>query len=334
MIKKLRNRRQLSQARSENRSERRRIGRLVYLSLLLILFVWLFNAFLGGLFWLKAEGMVLRQSSQISVQYLGRVADLRVREGDQVNEGDTLARVESQQVLGQLASLSADYSEVLTQLTSLRIRQEVNSSLLASARERRQTASEIWQSFQSLRDRGIASQSQVLQAFEEHYDSLQNLNQIQAELRIFNQEQDRLKSALQKTDKAIKALESDYDGGVLHAPVAGMVGNLPVREGSVVRAGEPLLDIYSGDLFVLAYLPSGGIYEISVGSEVKLKLGLQKYSGEIARIWPIAAELPPEFQKSFAPRSRGQLAEIRLTESANLPLFSKVAISGPSWIPW
>lgn len=334
MIKKLKQRRQLSPIRSESRSEHRRVGRLIYLALLLLLFGWLFNVFLGGLFWLKAEGMVLRHSSEIGVQYLGAVTDLQVREGDDVEQGESLAKVRSQQVLGQLASLYSDYSEVLTQLTELRIQQEVNSSLLSSAKERSQTASGIWQSFQSLEDRGIASRSQVLGAFGEHYDSLQNLNQIQAELQIFNREQERLESALQKTADAIKALESDYADGVLQAPVTGVVGNLSVRDGSVVRAGDPLLTIYSGRLFILAYLPTGGIHKVTVGSEVEIKLGLQTYPGEVARIWPVAVELPPEFQKSFAPRSRGQLAEIRLTEQSDLPLFSKVSISGSGWLPW
>lgn len=334
MIKRLRERRQYAQVRSEARAERRRVGRWVYLALLVVFFAWLFNAFAGGLFWLRAEGMVLRQPQELSVEYVGTVTDLSVRAGAGVERGQLLARVSSQEVLEELASLSADYSGVLARQVELRVRQEVNEALLETAKTRLEETTQLRKNMLDLGKSGIVTQGQVLQALEDHYRSLQDLRRMQAELRVLREEQERLLQSLDRTRAAIEALERRYDDGALRAPVSGVVGELAVREGSVVRAGDPVLRIYTGEPFILVYLPTGALYDVAPGELVYIRAGLRRYTGKIRRIWPVAGEIPPEFQKSFAPRERGQLAEVSFSEAAELPLFSTVSISGTPWLAW
>lgn len=334
MIRRLRERRQLSRMRSEGRSERRRVGRWVYIALLLVLFGWLFQVFVGRFFWLRADGMVLRDSVEIGVEYTGTVVDLTVREGETVQEGELVARLTSQGVLGQLAGLSTDYTQVLGQLVALRIDRQVNQALLPSAVERVGEASALWDNFRSLGEKGVATQDRIFQALKEHYESLQDHRRMQEELDVLNEEWARLEASLGRINGAIATLEARYDGGALRAPVGGIVGDLPVRKGSVVRPGDPVLRLYTGAPFVLVYLSTGTLYEVAVGRAVEIQSGLRTYRGEIAKIWPLAAQVPVEFQKSFGPRERGQLAEVRFTGEEHPPLFSTVTISGIGWPPW
>jgi len=125
----------------------------------------------------------------------------------------------------------------------------------------------------------------------------------------------------------------------MRAPIDGIVGRVAAEQGAVVRAGEPLFEIYGEQRYVLGYLPTGGLYEIKPGDRVTIETGLQTAEGIVARVEPIAAALPHEFQGAFKPVERQQVFRIEFAEGETpLPLFTKVKLRSdillPHWIRW
>src|SRR5205807_1958374 len=121
--------------------------------------------------------------------------------------------------------------------------------------------------------------------------SRQDLEALKAEKRVTESEIATLHEAFVEAEGAVRDLRRLYDGGRMRAPIDGIVSRVVAEKGAVVRAGEPLVEIYGNSRFVLAYLPTGGLYKIAVGDRVNIKTGLHTVEGVVARVEPFAAAL-------------------------------------------
>jgi multidrug resistance efflux pump len=139
-------------------------------------------------------------------------------------------------------------------------------------------------------------------------------------------------AAIKDAASALDDLRGAYGDGVVRAPVAGTAGLTMAHVGEVVAPGQPLLVLYRPERYVLAYLETGGLYSIRPGDAVELASGFVQTAGTVSEVLPVADQLPPEFQKTFRPRQRGQVVRIALSEASGLPLFAKVTVSGRSWL--
>ena len=129
------------------------------------------------------------------------------------------------------------------------------------------------------------------------------------------------------SESTLADLQAHYAGGVIVAPVTGTVGVSVPSIGNVYRTGEPMLTLYSGDPYVLAYLPHRYMFSINVGDKVTVSDGQHSASGTVAEILPMTDALATEFQNTFKPRDRSQLAKIRLPGTTPFPLLQKVSVT-------
>ena len=97
--------------------------------------------------------------------------------------------------------------------------------------------------------------------------------------------------------------------------------------GNVYKTGDPILSIYSGDPYVLAYMPSRYLFSIKAGQKVSVSDGSHSVKGVLAELLPVTDALAKEFQNTFKPTDRSQLAKIKLLEEAHFALHNKVTIS-------
>ena len=66
---------------------------------------------------------------------------------------------------------------------------------------------------------------------------------------------------------------------------------------------------------------------ISEGMEVSVTDGRDTATGVVSEILPVTDTLPKEFQNTFTPSDRSQLAKIKLEVRAPFPLNQKVSVS-------
>jgi hypothetical protein len=97
--------------------------------------------------------------------------------------------------------------------------------------------------------------------------------------------------------------------------------------GDVYRPGDPILSVFWGKPYVMAYLPSRYLLSIRKGMQVRVADGRNESVGIIEDILAVTEGLPKEFQNTFKPLDRSQLARIRFLGPVQFPLHQKVEIT-------
>ncbi|MGZ6148211.1 MAG: HlyD family secretion protein [Vulcanimicrobiaceae bacterium] len=333
----LKHRRQVYAVPSQSRAHRLTVIRWLYLASVLALAIWLVNLFFGGLLYLQSEGLVLGDPWTVSAEFPVTVRDVLVREGDVVEKGQIAVLVTSQSVTETIARLTAEIAARQARLSELRIRSEVVDALLDLATNRQKIATDALQQLEKLLAHQYLALNQHTAAVEMDFRSHQDLEALRAEKRIGETEINTLSVALAEAERALSDLRTLYDEGRLRIPVDGVISRVISNSGSVVRAGEPLVELHGNQRYILAYLPVGGFYDVTIGDGVKINMGLRSARGVITRIEPFAPALPREFQRAFTPVERQQLIRVEFAPGeVPPPLFTKVRLRSlqvvPHWI--
>ncbi len=332
---RLRRRPRFDNLQNEIRKRGRSWGRWVYLAVVLGLLLWVFDSFFGNYIYLRAEGLVLRERVVLATQYPAAVVELRIREGWDVKEGELLARLRSQNVEESLAKLHAQLAAVITRATELSIRDKVNEALYPLAQHRYAIARTARINSEGLVAHGLLAANRRSELVKDEVAGAESQAQLAAERDVIGREAADVKAAVDATQGAIRRLNELYGDGVVNSPVSGIVGSLAVSEGSVAREAEPLMEIFTGPPFVLAYVPEGALYDVQKGDRIRIGIGFGNYYGYVGHTYDMAGQLPKEFQQTFQPVRRERLIRVEFDpDQRDLPpLFAKTKLSATGWPP-
>lgn len=311
--------------------------RLVYLGILAALGLWFTDFLFGSYVYLKSEGMVVAPSATLATEYPATIRDITVREGDRVVAGQRIAGISSQQVTETTARLTSELARLRAQEADLRIQAEKSAAMVPLASQRSQLAADTRERYEQLQRRGILPMDKRMAAIESEYRSKLDAGALQAETTAIREQLERLAPAIDKADSALDELQRLYGKGELVAPIDGIVGRRNVEAGAVIAPGEVVAEIYGAGSYVLAYMPTGTLYSVSMGDRVTIEWGVRQTKGRIAAIEPVAMALPKEFQTAFKPVARNQLLRIDFDpprdgkpegDTETPPLFTKVKVHG------
>ena len=136
-IRSLRLRGQDASLPNELRQHRQAAIRLIYFAAVLLLALWLGDMFLGSLFYLRSQGLVMAEPAVVAAEFSATVRALPVHEGDRVAEGQVVAVVDSQSVAESMARLTTERTDQALRLDDARIRSATVNAVLDLARTRR-----------------------------------------------------------------------------------------------------------------------------------------------------------------------------------------------------
>lgn len=263
----------------------------------------------------RAEGEMISSSRPQIIQNLegGILAELLVREGDVVQQGDVLARLHGTQFRSSVdevgeqiraldirrlrleAELAGQYDfevpDALTQaspeiVASERALLNARQSDYVKSREGAQsvldqTAEEL-ALMESLLTRKVVALIEVTRARKAHADARARLDEVvtQTELERAQDYSDTLKE-LATLRQTLKSGLDQLNRTVLKAPMRGIVNNLGITTiGGVVRPGEEILQIIPLDeeLFVEARVKPENIANIRRGQAATIKLSAYDYT--------------------------------------------------------
>jgi multidrug resistance efflux pump len=268
----------------------------------------------------------------LATEFNAQVDALEVVEGSEVKKEQLVARLKSQSVDETLAKLSSEITNAVARRTAFSIRQRVIAAVRTSAANSFQAAHENRLHAELLIPGGLVSSKRIWESIDTEFKSGQALAELDAELIGIKQDLPLLESTIREASLAREQLKASYNEGRVFSPVDGIVGYLPVRKGSVARIGEPLMEIFTGEPYVLAFVPEGAFFTPHVGDEILLSVGLSTYRGYISRKLPVTAQLPKEFQDTIRPPARARVIHIKFAEGQEVPtLFAKPKISSASW---
>ena len=278
---------------------------------------------------LAIDGTVLNDRYSVGASYPGKVVDVYVNEGDRVEAGTPLLRLEFFEMVQELANFALRDSELSIRegqlggkLTAF---EAVSPLAQRTARETMVTASQ----FDTVMGKGIVSSLSKDDALRNSLQAAERVAQMQSEKLSTENELKLLRQSRAIFSEAIGKLNGIYDDGYLRAGVPGIVGAKVPIPGQIMKFGDELMQINgSKKSKILAYLPDDYLFDISEGMAVNVKGGALSAKGRIDAILTVADALPAEFQNMFRPRDRSRLARITLDDKNPFAVSQKVAISG------
>ncbi len=313
--------------KTQQRKMTNNVGRLVYLTLVIVLVVGLINFLFGDLVFLRADGLVISNKASVAATYVAHVESVDVDVGQTVKKGDVLLSLRSTEMLERFAELSANRARLAARVVEFKVRAETSKRLMPLAKRREHETDRVLGVFDNLSNRKLVTTARYDQALLARIEAQQEFIKLSTESTALDDELDAIQAAQADAEAALADLRAHYADGVVRAPTDGAVGVDVPSQGDVYRPGEAIMSVYSGRPYVLAYLPRRYLFPIEPGLRVNISNGRFSAEGEIEKILPLTKETPKEFQNSFRPTDRNQLARIRIVDTPPFPLHEKVRIT-------
>lgn len=325
-MKSLRTNKRIDTLKSREVWRTGRWSRRVYVLILLLIGGAVLNYLFGDAVVLRADGMVVRDRYAVATTYPAKVAAVFVKEGDLVKEGQILARLESADILKDIAQLSLQFADITGRDTQIKIRAAVTRDLRPLAERHAQQSQEFMKRYDTMK--GLIPTAKQDQALGSEYMTAARLAELNSEIKVIDRQLPLMEAAQERAQHALSQLDRFYDQGNLRAPAAGVIGPKIAVPGQVAGFGTGLFDVYGEHSTVLAYLPEMYLFPLKAGQKVRIRAGRRETLGTVEAVLPVTDALPPEFQNLFRPRDRGQLVRIALPEETHFAVAQKIQVSG------
>jgi multidrug resistance efflux pump len=290
---------------------------------------WIGNSMAGGWVYSRAEGLVVGDAGYVSPEYTVTVLEMLVRNGQQVEKGELVARVSSSRIAVLTAKLSADSSALVSLMAQINAKNNAIDMLVNSAEARQRIVEDNSIQLASIKEKGnlpILTQNAVA---DQVFKGKQELAILRAERETMSRQVAQIIAASRFNDQAIDDINALYDAGRIKAPMPGVISGVEAGPGSVVLPGQLIAEMVGNQRYVLCYFPVARLYDLRVDMPVTVEAGMigRRLSGRIVNVMPIAARLPKEFQKTLSSVERQQAVRVDLDpDQEPLPYFTKVVV--------
>jgi HlyD family secretion protein len=259
---------------------------------------------------LTASGTVEATDADLGFQAPGRVAAVHVREGDEVEAGQELARLDSRELEAALAVAEAQVSAVEARLTELRSgsRPQELATAEAAVRSAAQRAEEARRNAERAGTlfQGRAISRQALDQAETAVEVATAAHEQAAEQLALVREGPRAetinaqRAALDQARANVARAEAVLAYATVTAPFPGVVTGRHREPGEAVQAGAPVLTVLDpDDRWVRIYIREDQIGHVSLGLAAEIVADTYPdriYEGEVVFIGSEAEFTPRNVQ--------------------------------------
>lgn len=282
-------------------------------------------------FILDTTGIVTRDIQVVATDHSGVVTQIKVSAGDTVEAGQTVAILQSKDMLERIADLSARIGQIATRKSQVDTRLDAINQLRPLAAERHARARAFVDRINELATRGLTTITRTAETLRDVYEAERDLSQLGSEALALEDERRQLETSRRDLEILVANTRLAYNDGRVVARVSGTVAAHVISAGAVVQRGAALIEIFHGEPQVRGFLPSGRLYSITAGDLVVVSDGVSHRHGVIERVEQVSERLPHEFQPQLRAIERQQIMRIVLGSADNpFPSPSKVKILGAS----
>lgn len=218
--------------------------------------------------------VVSEMQREIYSSFNGKIEDLFVVEGQLVNKGDLLARVDDTELKLQLEGLRAQHASGSLSILSVE-----------QARIQLEAAEKDYERINQLYEEGAVTQKELEMAE----------NQLEAAQSSLQRQQSYSDESKDAIGSQIALIQKHINQCKITSPLSGIVSNLAIKEGQVVGAAMPMMTVFKDGVYeVETYVLTDNIGYVAEGAEVKLVLekdsGDVHFSGEVTEVAPSAID--------------------------------------------
>jgi HlyD family secretion protein len=206
-----------------------------------------------------ANGRVEVERIDIAAKLPGRVAEISVVEGDFVAKGAVIARLDTAELLAQLAAAEASVQRALAGIARSEADIAIREAELNLAEIEMRRASE-------LANRSAGPTAEVERRTAQYQVAKAEI--LGARAALADSE-----AAKQAAEAQVAQIKATLDDSVLRTPVAGRVEYKLVRNGEVVAAGGRVATVLDlSDAFMTIFLPTSEAGRVPLGSDARIVL--------------------------------------------------------------
>lgn len=206
-----------------------------------------------------ANGRIEVTRVDIASKLAGRVAEILVSEGDSVQKGAVVARLDTAELLAQLAGAKASVQRALASVG------RAEADIAIREAEHNLAGIELQRALE-LEQRAAGTRAELERRRAQHVVSAANIQGARAALA-------EAKAAQQAAEAQVAQVKAMLADSELRTPVSGRVEYKLVQPGEVVAAGGRLVTILDlTDVFMTIFLPTGEAGRVALGSEARIVL--------------------------------------------------------------
>ena len=229
------------------------------------------------------QGEMEVEEYRVSGKVPGRIVELRAKEGDYVNAGDTLAIIEAPEVRAKMvqAQSAADAAQAIAQMAQNGARKEqiqAAAQLVEQAKAGLEIAEKSYKRMKTLYDERVIS-AQKFDEAEAMYKSAQaqvKAAQSQYDMAVNGARQEERRAASATAGQArgaVQEVEGYVRETVQTAQMAGEVTDVYPKVGELVGTGTPIMSIAMMDeQWAMFNIREDQLKNIKVGQEITVKI--------------------------------------------------------------
>jgi len=226
------------------------------------------------------QGQVEVEEYRVSSKVPGRILELRVKEGDYVSVGDTLAILDAPEVRAKMtqAQSAQEAAQALEQMARNGARKEQVQGafqLLQQAKAGLEIAEKSYQRVQRLFDEGVMSAQKRDEAYAQYkaLEAQMKAAQSQYDMAVNGARQEEKLAAQAQVERARGAVAevNSYIGETVQtAQMAGEVTDIYPKVGELVGTGSPIMSIaVMDDLWGTFNIREDQLNGLTVGAEIE-----------------------------------------------------------------
>jgi HlyD family secretion protein len=207
----------------------------------------------------KANGRIEVERVDVATKYAGRVAEIRVREGDDVVGGAVVAQMDVAELNAQLAAAKAAARRATEGIA------KAQAEVALRVAEHKLSELELAR-ITELENKKVASTADLDRRTAQHAIGEANLLGAKAAVGDAN-------AAKDYADAQVSQLEVMIADMTLKAPVAGRIEYKLAQPGAVLAAGARVATILDlSEVYMSIFLPTGEVGRIALGAEARIVL--------------------------------------------------------------
>jgi macrolide-specific efflux system membrane fusion protein len=243
-----------------------------------------------------ASGYIEQENNYtVSAKVDGLLTQYPVKEGDTVRANDIIAIIQSDVQGNQLQDALVIYEDAVNNASANSLQlQQINAQIL-QAEQQLAFDKENYHRYKDLYEKKSVSQLEF-EKVELQYKNAQST------LTRLKQNYEEVKNALKVNEKRSriqvntqKSLLKDYQ---LYTELSGIVIQVFKKQGELVRRGEPLAKIGSGDYIIKLFIAENDINQIEVGQKTAVHINTYPnriFMASISKIYPAFDEIEQSY---------------------------------------
>lgn len=252
------------------------------------------------------NGRLEADQVEIATKYQGRIAEVLVKEGDTVDKGQVVARMDIKETEAQLHAAQAQVQRAQQESAEA-------EALIVQRESERTLANQELQRTTNLLKEGLAPKEQL--------DVRQsNVKVAEAAIATAHANLDAAKATIAANEAEVARLQSIIDNSILVAPTHGRIQYKLAQAGEVLPAGGRVFTLLDfSDIYMTVFYPAHDAGQLTLGDEARVTLEPSPGYVFPAKVTFVATEA------QFTPKT------VETAEEKEKLMF-RVKLSGPSEI--